>query len=80
MRNKKTSLKSLKTEKKSHKAGIAVWGVTALFAVLGAVFMIIGYHDEFLRWMVTTGIAFLVIAAIPLLIFGYNLIQKKIDS
>lgn len=80
MRNKKSSLKSLKPDNKNKKTGIAVTMVTVVFAVLGAVFLIIGYHDEVLRWMVTTGVALLVVSAIPLLVFGYMLIQKKIDS
>lgn len=66
--------------KKSKKTGIAVTVVTAVFAVLGAVFLVLGYHDEVLRWMTTTGIAFLVVSAFPVGIYVYNIIQKRIDS
>ena len=71
----------LPTNKKLWKrAGFWATAVTAVFALLGVVFMIIGYRDEVLRWMATTGIAFLVIALIPLGVFIYNVIQKKLDS
>lgn len=66
--------------KKSKKAGIAVTLVTAVFAILGIVFLVIGYHDEVLRWMATTGIALLVVALIPIGALVYTLIQRKIDS
>ncbi len=77
MRNK-TSLK-LK-EKSSKKTGLAVALVTAVFATLGVVFLIIGYHDQVLHWMFTTGIAFLVVSLLPLGVFLYNVLQRKIDS
>ena len=79
MKNNKSSLKNL--GKASHKkTGIAVTAVTLVFAIVGVAFLIIGYHDQVFTWMRTTGIAFLIIALIPLGILGYNLIQKKIDS
>lgn len=64
----------------SKKTGIAVTLVTVVFAAIGATFMIIGYHDEVLHWMATTGIAFLVVAALPALVFAFHLINKKIES
>ena len=66
--------------KRINKAGIGAAVVTAVFAALGATFLIIGYHDTVLQWMATVGVAFCVVAAIPLIIIGYNKIQKKIDS
>lgn len=65
---------------RSRKGGIIIGAVTGGFAVLGTVFLIIGYQNEVLKWMATTGIALLVMAAIPLLVLLYNLINRKIES
>lgn len=80
MKKKNGTLKPKTTISASRKSGIWASAVTAAFAVIGAVFMIIGYRNEFLHWMVTTGVAFLVVALIPILVFVYTLINKKIDS
>ena len=79
-KQKNGTLKPKNKMSDAKKAGLWASAVTAAFAVLGAVFMIIGYRNEFLHWMVTTGIAFLVIAIFPLGVFIYTLINKKIDS
>ena len=71
----------LKPAKKGNKkTGGIVLAVTLLFAAIGTVCLIIGYKDEVLRFLVTTGFALLVIAAIPIVVFLYQLIQKRIDS
>lgn len=62
------------------KTGIYVTLVTVLFAIAGATFMIIGYKDEVLNWMVTTGVVFLVVGLIPLGAFAFMKINKKINS
>ena len=81
MKPKKNGSLKPKTEMSaSKKSGLWATAVTAVFAVIGAVFMIIGYRNEFLHWMVTTGIAFLVISLVPIGVFVYNLVNKKIDS
>lgn len=73
-------MSKLKVGKKSHKAGIGMALVTAVFAVIGIVCLVIGYKDTVIAWLATTGIVCLVVAVIPLLVIGYHLIQKKIDS
>lgn len=76
----KGTLKPKKRQSASKKTGIVATVVTVVFAIIGVVCMIIGYHNEVLHWMMTTGVAFLVIAAFPILILVYNLISKKIES
>lgn len=66
--------------KKSMRGGIGVAIVTAVFAAIGVVCLVIGYKDTVLSWLKTTGIVVLVVSAIPLCVLAYNLIQKKIDS
>lgn len=66
--------------KKSKKSSIGVTIVTLVFAVIGAICLVIGYQDQVLSWLKTTGIVILVASAIPLLVLGYYLIQKKIES
>ena len=75
--------KTIKTPKKSGgsgKTGLIVILVTVVFASVGTAFMIIGYHNEILSFMKTTGIALLVVALVPLCVFIYQLINKRIDS
>ena len=67
-------------KKKIGKSGLCVILVTSFFAILGTIFMIIGYHDEFAHFLVTTGIALLVVAALPLGVWIFTLINKRIDS
>ena len=69
-----------KIGKKNKKAGLGVTLVTVLFALIGTVCLVIGYHDTVLQWLSTVGIVVLVVAAIPALVIGYMFIQKKIDS
>ena len=66
-------------KKKIGKTGVGVIVVTAVFAVLGTVFLIIGYHDVVLTWMRTSGVAFLVMALFPLGFIVYHLIDKRIQ-
>lgn len=69
-----------KIGEKPNRSGLAITLVTIFFMAIGAACLIIGYMDSILYWLRTTGIVILVISAIPLLVFLYNLIQKKIDS
>lgn len=73
-------IKSPKQKKRLGGAGIGVAIATVAFIVLGAVFLIIGYHDTVLDWMKTVGISFLVVALIPIIYIAYQLVQKRIDS
>lgn len=66
--------------KKNKKTGGIVLAVTLIFAAIGTVCLIIGYKDEVLNFLVTTGIALLIVAAVPIVVFAYQLIQKRIDS
>ena len=70
----------LKPANKTKKTGVAVIAVTLAFTLLGVICLIIGYKDEVLHFLVTTGIALFVIALIPLSVFIYQLINKRIDS
>ena len=72
--------KSLKPKSGNKKTASIVAIVTAVFALAGAICLIIGYKDEVLHFLVTTGIALLVLALVPITVFAYQLIQKRIDS
>ena len=65
---------------KPKRTGIGMLIVTLVFAAIGITCLIIGYKDTVLSWLTTTGIVVLILAAIPISIFTYVLIQKKIDS
>lgn len=72
-------MKLPKTKKKGKK-GIMVLLVTIGFAVVGTVLLVIGYHNEVVSFLRTTGIALLLVALIPLTMFVYGLINKRIES
>ena len=74
------TVKAPKPKKGISGAGIGVIITTVVFAALGIVFLIIGFHDTVLDWMKTMGIAILVVAMIPIIYIVYQLIQKRIDS
>lgn len=81
MMQKKPKLPNGGKSKQSNKKAVAATGiVTAVFAVLGIVFAIIGWHNEILHWMQSTGIAFLILALVPLTYVIYNLIKRKLES
>lgn len=65
-------------ERKTKSIWVAV--VTAVFLVAGVIFAVIGYRNEILHWMGTTGLALLALASIPILVFSYKWIQKKITN
>ena len=69
-----------KVGKKKNRSGLWVTLVTLAFVAIGATCMVIGFLDSILSWLTTTGIAILVVGMIPLCVFGYNVLQKKIDS
>jgi len=75
MRNKK-----LKPPKKKNQKAMAVIIVTAVFLVIGIVLAIIGYRNEIIHWLGTTGLALAAISAIPFIAVSYKLIMKKINS
>ncbi len=55
-------------KKKNNVAKVSVLGTTAAFILLGAAFMIIGYHNKMLNWMKVYGLVFIVISA-PIFLF-----------
>lgn len=65
---------------KESKAKIGVVGITATFAIVAAIFIIIGTGSEVFSWMKTTGIVVLVISAPIMLYFLYNYVMKKIKE
>lgn len=67
-------------KRKISRTGLGVGIVTAIFAIIGVTFLAIGYHDVALKWMRTTGIAVLVIAAFPIGWLVYHAIDKRIQQ
>lgn len=64
----------------TNKKSIGVIIVTTIFAILGAVCIIIGYGNEFLTWLTTFGIVILVLT-FPILVFVlYHVISDKIKE
>lgn len=59
---------------------IGVIIITAVFAILGIICIIIGYKDEVLTWLSTFGIVLLVIASPILVYIIYQLVLKKIKD
>lgn len=74
------SAKRIKLPNEKRKGSFWILLVTGIFLVIGIILTIIAYRDTLISWMSTTGIALMVVALIPLGIYGYNLINKKIDS
>ena len=66
--------------RKIGKAGIGVGITTAVFVVVGTIFIIIGYKDDILSWMKETGVALLVVSLFPLAVLAYNLFLRKIGE
>lgn len=63
-----------------NKKSIGVIIVTAVFAIIGIICIIIGYGSEFLTWLTTFGVVILVIA-FPILVFVlYHLLSDKIKG
>lgn len=73
-------MSKLKPPKAKAKGGIWVAIVTIVFAIIGVTLAIIGYQNEVLHWLGTTGVALAVVAFLPSVLFAYNVINKKIDS
>lgn len=62
------------------KKSLGVIIVTTIFAIIGAVCIIIGYGSEFLTWLTTFGVVILVIT-FPILVFViYHVISDKIKE
>lgn len=63
-----------------NKKSIGVTIVTAVFAIIGIVCIIIGYGNDFLNWLMTFGIVILVLVS-PILVFViFTMIIKKIKD
>ena len=63
-----------------NKKSIGVIIVTAVFAIIGIICIIIGYRIEFLNWLKTFGIVTLIIIS-PILVFViYKIIINKIKD
>ena len=70
----------IRVKYKESKAKIGVVGITVAFAIVAAIFIIIGTGSEVFSWMKTTGIVVLVISAPIMLYFLYNYVMKKIKE
>lgn len=65
---------------KEAKAKISIALISAVFAVLAAICIIIGYKNEVFSWLKTTGIVVLVISLPVFLYFVYTYLMKKIKE
>ena len=65
---------------KEAKAKISIALISAAFAVLAAIFILIGYKNEVLGWMKTTGTVVLVISLPVFLYMVYSYLMKKIKE
>ena len=63
-----------------NKKNIGVIIVTAVFAIIGIICIIIGYGSNFLTWLKTFGVVILVLVS-PVLVFViFKIIIKKIKD
>lgn len=65
---------------KEAKTKISIALISAAFAILAAICIIIGYKNEVFSWLKTTGIVVLVISLPVFLYFIYTYLMKKIKE
>lgn len=65
---------------KEAKTKIGIVGITVAFAIVAAIFIIIGTGNEVFGWLKTTGIVLLVISTPIILFFLYKFIMDKIKE
>lgn len=65
---------------KESKSKIGVIGITVAFAIVAAIFIIIGTGNVAFEWMKTTGIVLLVISTPIILYFIYAYVMNKIKE
>lgn len=72
--------KSLEKQKKTKKRNLGIIIVTATFAIIGLICIIIGFRDEMLQWMLTFGVVICVIC-FPIAVFLiFNMIMNKVKE
>ena len=69
-----------KLKAKASKGNISILGTTLGFLILGIILLIIGYKDNVLPWLKTTGIVLLVIAVPVLIWMVHSIIIEKIKD
>lgn len=69
-----------KPKAKTSKGNISILGTTLGFLILGIILLIIGYKDNVLPWLKTTGIVLLVIAVPVLIWMVHGIIIEKIKD
>ena len=69
-----------KPKAKASKGNISILGTTLGFLILGIILLIIGYKDNVLPWLKTTGIVLLVIAVPVLIWMAHSIIIEKIKD
>ena len=66
--------------KPNSKKSLGVILVTAIMAVIGVTFLIIGYHTDVLNWMKTFGIVTCILLAPLVLWIIYHYVIRKIKE
>lgn len=66
--------------KANSKKNLGVILITAIMAVIGVTFLIIGYHNDVLNWMKTFGIVTCVLLTPLVLWIIYHYVIKKIKE
>lgn len=66
--------------KPNSKKSLGVILATTIMAVIGATFLIIGYHNDVLSWMKTFGIVTCILLAPLVLWVIYHYVIKKIKE
>lgn len=65
---------------KESNNNISIIKTTAVFVVLGLIFLIIGFFDGIAKWVKTCGIAFLIISVPFIIWIIYKVLMKKIKD
>ena len=63
-------------KEKDHKKSIALTIISIVFSIIGAILIVIGYHNEVVSWFKSAGVL-IVCVCIPLLIY---VVYKKIND
>ena len=63
-------------KEKDHKKSIALTIISIVFSIIGAILIVIGYHNEVVSWFKNAGVL-IVCVCIPLLIY---VVYKKINN
>ena len=63
-------------KEKDHKKSIVLTIISIVFSIIGAILIVIGYHNEVVSWFKNAGVL-IVCVCIPLLIY---VVYKKIND